>query len=295
VALAARRLRRTLAVVIVAVAAIGSTVAAASSGSSPQPSNQIAALDDADLQLAAASVASQAVSSGALPAAPDSLDSQPAAALMTSVYALLAQARAADPSLGVTDTTAVMGPVPYNLRYQLHPRARHERVVATHTLRLFRHAEWVGESGGLGMHRRHDHRFPAPAQRPDGVYVDPALPALPPHPTVAMVAIRAALSRLGQPYVWAAAGPGTFDCSGLVRWAYGQAGLSLVHYTGTQWDQGRLVAPRDVLPGDLILFYRALSHVGIYLGAGWMLNAPYTGQYVSVMPVHGEVAGIVRP
>jgi cell wall-associated NlpC family hydrolase len=110
-----------------------------------------------------------------------------------------------------------------------------------------------------------------------------------------MVAIRAALSRLGQPYVWAAAGPGTFDCSGLVRWAYGQAGLSLVHYTGTQWDQGRLVAPRDVLPGDLILFYRALSHVGIYLGAGWMLNAPYTGQYVSVMPVHGEVAGIVRP
>jgi hypothetical protein len=214
---------------------------------------------------------------------------------MTAVYALLQDARSQDPNLDLADTTAVMGPVPYNLSHRLHRHFPHRHIAVTHTLRMFRHAVGVGTSRGLGMHHRHDHVMPAPRQRRDGVYVDPVLPPLPSDPSIAMVAIRAAMSRLGQPYVWAAAGPNTFDCSGLVRWAYGKAGLRLLHYTGFQWDEGRLVPPRDVLPGDLVLFYKDLSHVGIYLGAGWMVNAPFTGQYVNVVPVHGKVAGIVRP
>lgn len=252
-------------------------------------------MNASNLQLAANAIVQQAVDGGALQTAPDNVDSQPAYALMTAVYALLQQARNEDPNLEMTDTTSFMGPVPYNLSHRIRPRPRHRHISLTHTLRLFQHPVRVGTSRGFGMHRRHDHVMPAPRQPKDGVYVDPALPPLPSSPSVAMVAIRAAMTKLGQPYVWAAAGPDTFDCSGLVRWAFGKAGLDLLHYTGYQWNEGRLVPARDVLPGDLVLFYRDLSHVGIYLGAGWMVNAPFTGQYVNVVPVHGKVEGIVRP
>ena len=288
-----RLLRVALGLAICLVTATGAAIVVASP-SMPGPA-RVAALNASDLQLAAHAIVQQAVDSGAMTAAPDDVDTQPAAAIMAADYALLQQAREQDPSLELSDTSNLMGPVPYNLSHPLQPRARHRRVPLTHTLHLFAHAVHVGTSRGLGMHRRHDHVMPAPRQASDGVYVDPSLPQLPDNPSIAMVALRAAMTKLGHPYVWAAAGPDTFDCSGLVRWAYGKAGLSLLHYTGYQWNEGKLVPPRDVLPGDLILFFKGLGHVGIYLASGWMLNAPYTGQYVSVMPVHGKVAGIVRP
>lgn len=282
-----------LGLAICLVVATGAAVVAASP-ERPGPA-QAAAMNASDLQLAANAVVQQAVDAGAMSSAPDDVDSQPAHALMTAVYALLQDGRRQDPRLELTDTTSFMGPVPYNLSHRIHPRGHHRHVALTHTLRRFRHSVPVGTSPGLGMHHRHDHVMPAPRQRKDGVYVDPSLPPLPNHPSIAMVAIRAAMTKLGQPYVWAAAGPDTFDCSGLVRWSFGKAGLDLLHYTGFQWNEGRLVPPRDVLPGDLVLFYKDLSHVGIYLGSGWMINAPFTGQYVDVVPVHGRVAGIVRP
>jgi cell wall-associated NlpC family hydrolase len=116
-----------------------------------------------------------------------------------------------------------------------------------------------------------------------------------------MVAIWAGLQKLGQPYVWAAAGPSTFDCSGLVQWAYARAGLRFTHFSGAQWNEGRLIKPKQILPGDLLLFdhriggRQVIHHVAIYLGAGWMLNAPFTSQYVNVVPVPSGVAGAVRP
>jgi cell wall-associated NlpC family hydrolase len=127
------------------------------------------------------------------------------------------------------------------------------------------------------------------------VYVDPTLPSLRGSPTVSEVALRAALRELGQPYVWGGAGPTTYDCSGLVMHSYARAGVRLVHYSGTQWNQGRLIPASDALPGDLVLFGDPIFHVAIYLGAGWMLNAPFTGHYVDVVPVWKHVAGIVRP
>jgi cell wall-associated NlpC family hydrolase len=297
--------RPALGLALVAVIGVGTAVVAAPTSTPatpPLPAVAVARdrtnanVDDSDLQLAATAIVDQAVASGALAAAPATLATEPAAALMTAVYANLEQARVADPGLGPTDTRSLMGPVPFNLSHPLqHLRVRRPRITLTHTLRLFRHAVGVGVSRGLGLNRRHDDVMPARPQRADGVYVDPVLPPVPAHADVAMVALRAAMTRLGEPYVWAAAGPDTFDCSGLVRWAFGKAGLKLLHYTGFQWEEGRHIAATDVLPGDLILFYRSVSHVGIYLGAGWMLNAPYTGQYVNVVPVHGEVAGIVRP
>ncbi|HWA66186.1 MAG TPA: C40 family peptidase [Mycobacteriales bacterium] len=287
------------------VAGIGTAVVAAPSSSLPKLASlpataafrdqRNASIDDADLHLAAVALVDQAVASGVLAAAPANLATEPAAAIVSAVYATLQQARTDDPSLQPRDTRSLVGATPFNLVHQIHIRARHPNHPLTHALRLFGHAVAVGVSRGLGLDRSHDAVFPAQPQHADGVYVDPVLPALPAHATVAMVAIRAAMTRLGDPYVWAAAGPDTFDCSGLVRWAFGKAGLRLLHYTGYQWEEGRLIPARDALPGDLVLFYRDLSHVGIYLGSGWMLNAPYTGQYVNVVPVHGKVAGIVRP
>lgn len=255
-------------------------------------SREAAQLDRANLQLAAHAIEAQALDSGVLrrPMAGQA----PATVILRSLDALLERARSADASGAPRDTRQIMGAVPFTLSHRIAHRPGHRGVAATHTLRRFTHSVPIAGSAGFGMHRSYSGVVPARFQHPDGVYVDPQLPALR-HPTVAAVAIRAALSRLGQPYVWAAAGPVTFDCSGLVRWAYARAGLVLTHYTGDQWNEGRLIPPSDVLPGDLILFGRTLHHVGIYLAAGWMLNAPFTGHYVDVVPVGSQVAGIVRP
>jgi len=113
---------------------------------------------------------------------------------------------------------------------------------------------------------------------------------------VARRAVAAAMSKLGARYVFGASGARTFDCSGLVQWAYGQAGISTTHYTGTLWNDYRHVAVNQLQPGDLVFFYRDHHHVGIYIGGGLMVNAPHTGDVVKVASVmgHGNYAGAVR-
>jgi len=248
-------------------------------------------VDQQNLRLAASQIEAQALASHVLRRPVGS--SRPAVVLFESVNAILRAARA-EGLRASADTRALMGPVPFNLAHPIAHRPAHRRVLRTHTLLRFRAPAYVGRSGGIGMHTTLQHARPAPFQRADGVYVDPHLPA-PAHPTVAAVAIRTALKKLGRPYVWAAAGPNTFDCSGLVRYAYGHAGVRLTHFTGSQWNEGRLIRPRHALPGDLVLVGHTLHHVGIYLAAGWMLNAPFTGHYVDVVPVPTHVAGLVRP
>jgi peptidoglycan DL-endopeptidase CwlO len=114
--------------------------------------------------------------------------------------------------------------------------------------------------------------------------------------TVGAQALQAALSRIGDPYVWGAAGPGQFDCSGLVVWAYAQEGIALPHYTGDLWNSGVHVARNDLEPGDLVFFFADISHVGIYIGNGLMVDAPDFGETVRVDPVWGGGAydGAVR-
>ncbi len=108
-------------------------------------------------------------------------------------------------------------------------------------------------------------------------------------------ALRYALSVQGDPYVWGAAGPGSFDCSGLVLWAYAQLGIMLPHYTGLQWNSGVHVARSALQAGDLVFFYSDLSHVGLYVGGGLMVDAPDFGETVRVEPVYwGIYAGAVR-
>lgn len=113
--------------------------------------------------------------------------------------------------------------------------------------------------------------------------------------TVGATALRAALSRRGYPYVWGAVGPYSFDCSGLVVWAFGQEGISLPHYTGSLWNSGMHVSRADLQPGDLVFFFADISHVGIYIGNGLMVDAPSTGQLVQVQSVFWNAyVGAVR-
>lgn len=112
--------------------------------------------------------------------------------------------------------------------------------------------------------------------------------------TIGAQALRFALAKLGDPYVWAAAGPSTFDCSGLVMWAYEHVGISLAHFTGDQWNEGQHIPLSELQPGDLIFMY-GLDHVGMYVGNGMMVDAPSTGQVVRIEPIpFGAVDGAVR-
>jgi peptidoglycan DL-endopeptidase CwlO len=103
--------------------------------------------------------------------------------------------------------------------------------------------------------------------------------------TVGEQALQEAITREGDPYVWGAAGPSAFDCSGLVVWAYAQEGIALPHFTGDLWNSGVHVTRADLEPGDLVFFFADISHVGIYIGDGMMIDAPDFGQDVQVQPI----------
>jgi cell wall-associated NlpC family hydrolase len=260
--------------------------------SAVSPSVAAAELDASNLAQATNAIEAQALATGALSHPPQTWS--PASAMLRSLDALTGLALRNDPNRVPQRTTGVMGPVPTTLAHPLKQPPPHRHVSATHLLRPFTHALPDVGSVGIGHDRTHDGAKPASFQDPDGILVDPVLQRVR-HNTIGMVALRSALQNLGQPYVWGGAGPSTFDCSGLVQWAYAHAGVWLTHYTGDQWNEARRIPAHDILPGDLVLFGRTLHHVGIYLAAGWMLNAPYTGQYVNVVPVPGHVAGVVRP
>jgi cell wall-associated NlpC family hydrolase len=120
----------------------------------------------------------------------------------------------------------------------------------------------------------------------------PATTTPPPAPNVApggspaaATAVQAALSRVGDPYVWGAAGPGAFDCSGLVMWAYAQAGVYLPHYSGAQYADTTHIPMSALQPGDLVFPANPGQHVAMYIGNGEIVQAPYTGADVQVVPL----------
>ncbi|MGY1682073.1 NlpC/P60 family protein [Geodermatophilus sp. SYSU D01176] len=95
-------------------------------------------------------------------------------------------------------------------------------------------------------------------------------------------AIDRALAQRGKPYVWAAGGPNSFDCSGLVQYAFKAAGVDLPHSSRMQSQMGTPVSRAEARPGDLVAFYSPVSHIGIYLGNGQMVHAPTSGDVVKI-------------
>jgi cell wall-associated NlpC family hydrolase len=100
-----------------------------------------------------------------------------------------------------------------------------------------------------------------------------------------------AMQYLGVPYLWGGASPKTgFDCSGLVMYVFAQLGVHLTHYAAAQYHapDGVWVAPNRLRPGDLVFFVgsdgtrKAPGHVGIYVGDGYLIDAPHTGSFVRI-------------
>jgi peptidoglycan DL-endopeptidase CwlO len=118
----------------------------------------------------------------------------------------------------------------------------------------------------------------------------------------ASAAIAFARAQIGKPYEWAATGPDTFDCSGLTMRAWEHGGVSLPHYSVAQYEQGRKVAISELRRGDLVFFGSdpgnpgSIYHVGLYIGGGQMIEAPYTGEDVRISSIYRDsLFGAARP
>ncbi|TCJ90177.1 C40 family peptidase [Nocardia alba] len=102
-----------------------------------------------------------------------------------------------------------------------------------------------------------------------------------PRATAADIALDAALSKIGSPYVYGAAGPNAFDCSGLVQWAYAQAGMSIPRTSDAQLGAGAPISIDDLQPGDMVSFYGG-GHSGLYAGDGNVVHASTAGTPVQI-------------
>jgi cell wall-associated NlpC family hydrolase len=130
-----------------------------------------------------------------------------------------------------------------------------------------------------------------PASQPP--VTNPSIPVRPippgpiPPPSVdgAAKAIAYAKAQLGKPYQWGAAGPDTFDCSGLTMMAWREGGINLLHYTGSQYAKTRPIPLSAVQPGDLV-FYNDFDHVALYIGKGKIIQAPHTGATVEIQDMY---------
>ena len=99
------------------------------------------------------------------------------------------------------------------------------------------------------------------------------------------IAVQAALTQVGAPYSWGGAAPGGFDCSGLVMWAFQQAGIALPHSSQALAHGGQPVSLSDLQPGDVLTFYSDASHAGLYIGDGLMVHSSTYGVPVRVVPM----------
>jgi peptidoglycan DL-endopeptidase CwlO len=112
----------------------------------------------------------------------------------------------------------------------------------------------------------------------------------------AAIAVKFAMAQVGKAYVYGAAGPNAYDCSGLTMRSWGMAGVGLPHSSSAQQGSGTRVSESELRPGDLVFYYSPVSHVGMYIGNGLIVNALNPSSGVRVSPLHSmPYSGAVRP
>jgi cell wall-associated NlpC family hydrolase/uncharacterized coiled-coil protein SlyX len=155
----------------------------------------------------------------------------------------------------------------------------------------------VNRGGGAATPEPNDSSPTPPSQAPAPAPAPAPTPSVPPPSSRSGVALAAAQGQLGVPYRFAASSPGVaFDCSGLTKYAWGRAGVSLPHQSAQQFAVTPHVPKDQAQPGDLIFYHSPIGHVGIYLGGGSLIHAPATGDVVKISTVNwSKVVGVSRP
>lgn len=138
---------------------------------------------------------------------------------------------------------------------------------------------------------------PSPSEPKQETKSEPAPSSAPAPRANAQVAVDAALSKLGAPYLWGATGPDRFDCSGLMVWAWAQAGVSLPRTSHGQFTNLRSVSRSELQPGDLVFAGSPrVHHVGMYIGNGQIVHSPRSGYTVSIRSMErSDLRGFGRP
>ena len=112
----------------------------------------------------------------------------------------------------------------------------------------------------------------------------------------AAAAVQYAMAQVGKSYVYGAAGPNSFDCSGLTMAAWATAGVGLPHSSSAQYGSGTHISESQLQPGDLVFYYSPISHVGMYIGNGMIVNAENPSSGIRVTGLHTmPYVGAVRP
>jgi peptidoglycan DL-endopeptidase CwlO len=179
-------------------------------------------------------------------------------------------------------------------------KARIDRKAAE-AKRLLRHLKAEAAARAAARASRSQARTtPAPAPAPAAASAPAPAPAparaAAPASGRAAAAVAYAMSKVGDAYVYGAAGPSAFDCSGLTMMAWRQAGISLPHSSSAQMSSGTPVSESQLQPGDLVFYYSPVSHVGMYIGNGQIVNAENPSVGVKITGVNSmPYAGAVRP
>ncbi|ASW52995.1 NlpC/P60 family protein [Plantactinospora sp. KBS50] len=127
-----------------------------------------------------------------------------------------------------------------------------------------------------------------------GVFAPAPCPATYPGGSAGTV-VKFACKQIGKPYVWGADGPSSYDCSGLTMAAWAQVGVHLPHNAAQQYNSMTHISRGSLRPGDLV-FYNSLAHVGMYVGNGWVVHAPQSGDHVRMRKIDvGSIVGYGRP
>jgi peptidoglycan DL-endopeptidase CwlO len=112
----------------------------------------------------------------------------------------------------------------------------------------------------------------------------------------AAAAVHFAMAQIGKPYVYGAAGPSAYDCSGLTMAAWAAAGVGLPHSSSAQYSSGTHISASQLQPGDLVFYYSPISHVGMYIGNGMIVNAENPSAGIRVTGLYSmPFVGAVRP